>query len=114
MASLFEIPAPRFVEGVRINHRSRPDWNLSVWPKLPWKFLKGPGRVKSGINFEEYVQGTTMYPLFESLSWSSTYFWKDNPFVVFDQSPVGKRFFSVDYLMLYRVAKESGLVDDET
>lgn len=108
--SLKEVPAPRFVGHGVADQKRNSDWSLSRWPALPWKLLKGPFRVKDEKEFENRIQGIHSYPIFEALSWGSPYLWKEAPFRVIDESPKNKIYFSADYLILYRIAREGGLI----
>jgi hypothetical protein len=109
--SLREIPAPRSFGKGEADHTINPEWSISAWPKMPWKSLKGPFRLrKENMNFEYHMQGAYMYPIFESTAWHSTYFWKDQAYHTQDSGQANRVSFSADYLVLYRVALDAGLI----
>ena len=96
---LREIPIPRSV--LRAAHGLRPEFCLSPWPSLPWKFdwTTNQGR----------TQGHEVPPRFEHSP--DIYRWKQNPLV--DQSHgdgPAVRYASVDYLFAYWLARVEGVV----
>ena len=109
--SLREVPAPRSFGKGEADHTINPDWSISAWPRMPWKSLKGPFKLKKeNMTFDYHMQGAYMYPIFESDAWTSTYLWKDTAFPTREVGQANKVFFSADYLLIYRVAIDAGLI----
>ena len=109
--SLREVPAPRSFGKGEADHTINPNWSISAWPRSPWKSLKGPFKLKKeNLTFENHMQGAYMYPIFETTAWTSTYLWKDNPYRTLDIGQDNKVIFSADYLLIYRVAIDAGLI----
>ncbi len=111
--SLREVPAPRFVGNATAHMFKHPDWSVSAWPRQPWKGLKSFRKLREDYDTLQLIQGAYSYPYFEATSWSTTYFWKDIPFPVAFSSNKFTKSFSSDYLMVYWVSRNSGLISAE-
>ena len=112
--TLREFPAPRNIGYGVADHTINPDWSISAWPLRPWKALAGPFKLKKeGLQFKELVQGAYMYPFFETTAWQSMYAWIDNPFSIASHGAQNTVYFSPDYLLIYRMAVQSGLITQQ-
>ncbi|MBZ0253360.1 MAG: hypothetical protein K8I02_08480, partial [Candidatus Methylomirabilis sp.] len=86
----------------RVDHRIRDDFVLSPWPSLPWKFdwETNPGRQQSLVGF----------PMVESSV--DGFRWNGSPYSIAD-GPLGdRRYPGADYLFLYWLAREAGIISD--
>lgn len=108
--TLKEVPAPRFVGQGSVDLQKIPQWSLSAWPWLPWKALKGARKMRDQVPFSDHAQGAYSYPIFETQAWSSSYLWKEAPFSIKHASNPQVQPFSADYLMLYWLARNAGLL----
>lgn len=96
---LREMPAPK--ERYAIDHRIHPDFVLSPFPELPWKF---------DWTEADRFQSLTAYPLFEK--GPSNYRWKVPP-GSFEGSAAGDREPGVDYLFAYWFGRYFGVIDED-
>lgn len=108
--TLKEIPAPRFIGTAHVELAKTPNWSMSAWPRVPWYALKGPGKLKDQLSFDLFAQGAYSFPIFETMAWSSNYFWKESPFEVrFKSSPTVTP-YSADYLLVYWASRASAVI----
>ena len=112
--TLREFPAPRNIGFGEVDHTLDPNWSLSAWPLRPWKAIKGPFKLnKDRMNLQQFAQGAYSYPLYEVRAWQPAYSWIDNPFDMTATGSKDKVYFSSDYMLIYRVALQSGLITPE-
>ena len=107
---LKEIPAPRLIGDGIVDLKRLSDWSPSSWPFEPWKALSGVNKLKAELNLAQFEQGAIGYPIFETMSWQTTYYWKENPYAVKYQGTSKNVSFSADYLIIYWMARSSGLI----
>ena len=69
-------------------------------------------KLKPDNKLKNFEQGAFGYPLFETMAWQTTYFWKENPYFVKYQGNSSFVSFSADYLLIYWMAKSANLVDE--
>jgi len=110
--ALREVPAPRTIGLAEANLKFHPHWSLSAWPRLPWKVMKGVGKIKENPNLAGLLEGAYAYPQYEANILDSTYIWKDNPFDTYYKSEPHIQSFSADYLMMYWTSRASGLISE--
>ena len=108
--SLREIPAPRHIGDAIVDLKRLPDWSPSSWPIGPWGGLAGIHTLKPNLDLTKFEQSAYGYPIFETMSWQTTYFWKENPYFVKYQGSGSYQSFSADYLLVYWLARTSGLI----
>lgn len=110
---LMETPAPKNLGNAKVNLFTNPEWSVSYWPKLPWKGLTGFRKYESKEVIGGLIQGSFRYPLYEGIAWHSEYMWKENFFsdIVFGSNPSMVP-MSQDYLLLYWMARSSGLISE--
>jgi len=94
----FPIPKHRY----SVDHRIRSDFVMSPFPALPWKgdWLDNPDRQQSIIGhglLESTVDG---------------YWWNDNPFSLGGAGNGDDVVPGVDYLLLYWIARDGGLITE--
>ncbi|MGZ3744664.1 MAG: hypothetical protein ACXWRA_12775, partial [Pseudobdellovibrionaceae bacterium] len=111
--TLREVPSPRKVGTATADLTLRPQWSLSAWPRLPWKALKGFKSLKENLDYDFFAQGAYSYPFFETSAWETNYLWISGPFDIKIKSQAALEYYSADYLMLYWVARASGLLTAE-
>jgi hypothetical protein len=111
--SLREIPAPRSIGDAVVDMKRLPEWTYSSWPVTPWKAISGLNKLRPDLNIANFEQGAFGYPIFEAMSWQTTYFWKENSYAVKYQGSSKIVPFSSDYLVMYWLARSSGLVTAE-
>ncbi len=108
---LHEVPVQRnYPMAIEVDLEKWQDWSPSSWPRMPWKAVDGFTKIKDDISLSRHYQSAFSYPLFFTNGLRTTYLWKDLPFEVHYQSIPGTLPFSADYLILYWVAKDSGLL----
>lgn len=110
--ALREVPAPRTIGLAEANLKYHPHWSVSAWPRLPWKVMNGVGKIKDNPNLEALIEGAYAYPQYEANILDSTYIWKDNPFDHYYKSDPMLQSFSADYLLMYWMARASGLISE--
>ncbi len=108
---LHEVPIKRnYPMAVEVDLEKWQDWSPSAWPLRPWKSVEGMTKVKDDIDIKNHYQSAFSYPLFLTNGLRTTYLWKDLPFEVNYRSVPGTLPFAADYLILYWVAKDAGLL----
>lgn len=110
---LREIPAPRSIGDAVVDMKRLPNWSPSAWPVTPWKGMEGVNKLKPNLNYAQFEQGAFGYPIFEAMSWQTTYFWKENSYAVKYQGSSKIVPFSSDYLVMYWLSRSAGLVTAE-
>lgn len=79
---LHEVPVQRnYPMAIEVDLEKWQDWSPSSWPRMPWKAVDGFTKIKDDISLSRHYQSTP-----------------------------GTLPFSADYLILYWVAKDSGLL----
>lgn len=102
---LREIPYPRPRYEVEWDHSIKPEWCISPFPRLPWKFLADdPPPPSFGY------QGVMAYPVFESHAFSSNYIWKDTAFPFRQSAAATEEYGGVDYIHWYWLARKIGMI----
>lgn len=103
--TLQEIPFPRPQLNVDVDHSQNPNWCISPFPRLPWKFI-----AKKDLPASYGYQGIYNYPIYELSIFGSNYLWKDSA-LDYNQSTDGKEKYSgVDYLHAYWLARFFNLI----
>ena len=110
--TLREVPAPRTIGFAEADLKFHPHWSVSAWPRLPWKVMNGVGSIKDNPNLMALIEGAYAYPQYEANILDSTYIWKDNPFDNYYKSDPSLQSFSADYLLIYWMARASGLISE--
>jgi hypothetical protein len=93
---LREIPAPK--TQVDIDHRIRPDYVMSPFPSLPWKF---------DWTKTDRTQSLRAYPLFEASAYN-VYDWKQSV-LDYKANTVGGQLPGVDFLLAYWLGRTLGV-----
>lgn len=99
-----EIPARRFKHAIAFDYSLRPDWSLSAWPHLPWKYWNE----KPASSY--YYQGAYEFPIFEGKAVSTVNFWKE-VFEFRGSGGAGRQHGRIDYLNVYWMGRLGGLLD---
>ena len=97
---LREMTIPR--EPVNIDWTINPDFTISPYPELLWKFKQSEAK--------DRLQSLRAYPLFQSTS--SSYYWKDNPFNKFRGSDLPGR-SGIDFLIAYWFGRYNNLISPD-
>lgn len=105
--ALREIPVQRSFHAITYDFSWRPDWSISAWPKMPWKYL----RDEKEMTF--FYQGAYNFPIFECEALQSDNYWT-GAFSFKGGNRKQIREGRVDYLYVYWMARFAKLLGDET
>lgn len=103
---LREVPALRYAHSISYDFTLRPDWSLSFWPLLPWKYWG------ENTSISRYYQGAYEFPIFENKATESENYWKA-AFEFRGGGSANNRHGRIDYLNVYWMGRLSGLLDEK-
>ncbi len=98
--TLNEVPFPRPVLNAEIDLSQNPNWSISPFPRMPWKFV-----AKKDLPASYGYQGLYNYPVYEVGIFGSNYLWKDSAFDYYQRSHANEKYSGIDYLHAYWLAK---------
>lgn len=100
---LREVPLIRVPHSLHYDFSMRPDWSLSGWPRLPWKYWNKETEVS------RFYQGAYDFPIFEGKATETDNYWI-SAFGFRGGASAQSRYGRVDYLHMYWMGRLGGLV----